>query len=179
MGQTLTSRQLGYAQRGLVTLWLMVAAGFGLLLALTGARGGLDDPDPARQRPGVLDTGGLPASAPQVDGVPTAGRPAVIFFVRSNEAMALCRALSKSTSPFNGAFDVVVAESSPGCPPGVVTVIDGGWLAQRFGMPVPTDGGPAVGYAIVDARGRIRYRTLDPQPARHLGEVSTMVKALR
>lgn len=179
MGPTLTRRKPRSPRRRLVALWLVVATGFGLLLALTGARGGLDDPDPARQRPGILDTDELPAAAPQLDGVPAPGRPAVIFFLRSDQAVALCREMSIEGAPPKAAVAVVVAESSPGCPPGVVTVNDGGWLAQRFGMPVPVDGGPAVGYALVDAQGRIRYRTLDPSVARHLGEVATMVEALR
>jgi hypothetical protein len=178
MDQTVTRRRPRSARHRRVAMWLMVAAGFGLLLAGTGARGGLDDPDPARQRPGILDGDGLPAAAPQLDGVPARGRPGVIFFVRSDHARALCREMSRGGVPAKAAVTVVVAESSPNCPPGVGTVIDGGWLAQRFGMPVPVDGGPAVGYALVDAQGRIRYRTLDPTVARHLGEVATMVKAL-
>lgn len=166
-------------RRALGCLWLAVAAGFGLLLALTGARGALDDPDPARQRPGVLDGDGLPAPAPPLDGVAAPGRPAVVFFVRSAQAVALCRELSKGGLSTSAAVAVVAAESAPGGQPGVVALKDGGWTAQRFGMPIPVDGGPAVGYAIVDSRGRIRYRTLDPTLFRHLGEVSTMIGAMR
>ncbi len=35
------------------------------------------------------------------------------------------------------------------------------------------------GYALVDGRGRVRYRTYDPRPAEHLREVQPLVDALR
>lgn len=58
-------------------------------------------------------------------------------------------------------------------------IVDGGGLARRFGMPSPVNGGAPVGYAVVDAAGRIRYRTLDPQVAGHLEEVDTILSAVR
>lgn len=35
-----------------------------------------------------------------------------------------------------------------------------------------------MGYAVIDRRGLIRYRTLDPTVADHLGEVKTIVRAV-
>ena len=53
-----------------------------------------------------------------------------------------------------------------------------GSVAEAYGMRSPRGGGPPVGYALVDAHGAIRYRTLDPDVADQLGEVGTMVGAL-
>lgn len=53
-----------------------------------------------------------------------------------------------------------------------------GRLARGFGMRIPRDGGPPVGYALIDRAGLIRYRTLDAAMADQLREVATMVGAL-
>jgi hypothetical protein len=53
-----------------------------------------------------------------------------------------------------------------------------GRLADRYGMRRPQDAGPPVGYAVVDGKGRIRYRTLDPDVAHELREVRTIVAAV-
>jgi alkyl hydroperoxide reductase subunit AhpC len=52
-----------------------------------------------------------------------------------------------------------------------------GAVAKAYGMRVPRGGGPPVGYAVVDAAGAIRYRTLDPAVAERLREVGTIVSA--
>ncbi len=44
-------------------------------------------------------------------------------------------------------------------------------------MPVPTGGGPAVGYAIVDTALKVRYVTLDPAFTDHLDDVTTLLNA--
>lgn len=167
------------SRRALAAVWIAVAVGFGLLLAAASPRGPLDDPDPARQRPGFLDGAGLPAPAPDVgSGVPAPGRRAVVFFVRPEQIGPLCRALPASGLGAKASLAVVV--SSPAdCPGPAVLVVDGGGLAGRFGMPTPVDDGPPVGYAVVDAAGRIRYRTLDPRGAGGLREVATMLADVR
>jgi hypothetical protein len=45
-------------------------------------------------------------------------------------------------------------------------------------MRSPAAGGPPVGYAVVDAQSRIRYRTLDPTVTAELSEVRTILEAL-
>lgn len=61
---------------------------------------------------------------------------------------------------------------------GVPVVEDpSGELATRLAIRHPRDGGPPVGYAVVDRAGRVRYRTLDPTVADNLDEVETMVRA--
>lgn len=82
--------------------------------------------------------------------------------------------------PLPSAVDVAVVASGDGaaCGPGATVVVDPtAAYASRFGLDVPRDGGPPVGYAVVDAEGRIRYRTLDPGVATRLGEVATIVAA--
>jgi hypothetical protein len=169
-------------RRSLALVWAGAALGFAVLLvAADHARGQLDDPDPARQRPGVVDTGALPAPAPElVDGIPTTGRRAVVFFERPGGLERLCRALAGST--LGQQADVVVVVSAQGAPcegrTGLV-VDPAASYARRVGLDVPRDGGPPVGYAVVDSRRRIRYRTLDPHMAKGLGEVATILAAIR
>ncbi len=53
-----------------------------------------------------------------------------------------------------------------------------GRTAAAYGMRVPADGGPPVGYAVVDDRTMVRYRTLDPHPAANSREIMTVLDAL-
>ena len=165
----------------LVLVWAGAAWGFAVLLVIAGhARGPLDDPDPARQRPGLVDLGALPLLAPEVvDGIPTIGRRAVVFFERPAGRDRLCRALGAST--LGRRADVVVVVSAEGgrCEGGAHLVADpAGSHARRLGMDVPRDGGPPVGYAVVDSHQRSRYRTLDPHVADGLSEVATILAAV-
>lgn len=167
-------------RRALVGIWAGAAWGFaGLLVFAQLTRGPLDDPDPARQRPGLVDLGALPAPAPEVvDGIPSLGRRAVVFFERPAGLDGLCRALA--TSQLGQKADIVVVFSAePGrCEGGPHLVLDpGATYARRVGMDVPRDDGPPVGYAVVDSRQRIRYRTLDPHVAERLEEVATILAA--
>ncbi|MGH9223901.1 MAG: hypothetical protein ACRD2W_09010 [Acidimicrobiales bacterium] len=159
--------------------WLVAALGLGgLLLLAERARSPLDDPDPARQRPGLLDLGALPAPAPQVtEQVPSLGRPAVIFFERPERLGRLCTALARHRLARDAAAAIVVSGPGGRCADPVVVVDPTRALQRRYGLPSPPDGGPAVGYAVVDAGGRIRYRTLDPTVAHNLAEVDTIVAA--
>jgi hypothetical protein len=166
--------------RRLVLVWVVVVGLLGALLIVARHTGsGLDDPDPARERPGFLDAFGSPSAAPQVTSlVPGADRRAVIFFVRPRFVAPLCRAIARDGSLRQRA-DLAIASSGPGdsCP-GLPVVADvDGRLAGAFGMRRPRDRGPPVGYAVVDRNGRIRYRTLDPDVVSGLREVETMAKA--
>lgn len=166
----------------LAVIWLTSAVVLGVFLAIARAvEGPLDDPDPAWQRPGFLDAGELPAPAPNVaPNVPATTRPAVVFFVRADGLEKLCRALGKNRLAEKAAIAVVVARTpSGGCEAAEAVVADlEGHLAEAYGMRRPRDGGPPVGYAVVDVTGNTRYRTLDPALADRLDEVGTMVSAL-
>ncbi|MGH2684576.1 MAG: hypothetical protein ACRDJP_03810 [Actinomycetota bacterium] len=159
----------------------MAAVGLGALLVMArAAESPLDDPDPARQRPGLLDVDALPLPAPEVaPGIPAPGRRAVVFFERPDRVAALCRSLGRTTIPKEAVVVVVVSErTAKDCGPGVRTISDTGGLGRAFGLPSPRDGGPPVGYAVVDAGGRIRYRTLDPSQTEELQEVVTILEAV-
>lgn len=165
--------------RRLVVVWLTAAAFFGVLLVLArAAEAPLDDPDPAWQRPGFLDAGALPVPAPP--GLTASGRPTVVFFERSTGVGALCQALTERPLREGAVTAVVVADPGPGScgAAGAVVADRDGALADAYGMRRPRDGGPPVGYAVVDGAGAIRYRTLDPEVADQLGEVGTIVAAL-
>jgi len=178
-----TTVRLAPSVRALVAVWLAVAlAGVVLVLVVERSRGPLDDPDPARQRPGLLDTGSLPLPAPSIGGLEYADGPTVAFFARPAGVARLCRALSGDG--LGGGVQVAVVLAAPedvplagGCG-AVAHLVVGPALAEGFGMPVPADGGYPVGYAIVDTRGRTRYRTLDPSAAARLDEVATVLGAV-
>jgi len=152
---------------------------FGALLVIARVtESGLDDPDPARQRPGFIDAGGLPQPAPPLTGAALPpGRRAVVFFVRPEGVAGLCEA--SSDADLSSRADLVVVVSGAGNCGSASTVNDPtGRLAAAYGLRQPKAGGPPVGYAIVDSRGRIRYRTLDPAVADELGEVATILRAV-
>lgn len=163
----------------LVAAWVAASVLLGaLLLVARMARGPLDDPDPAHQRPGVVDFFGLPEPAPALPGAPpSSSGPNVVFFERRDRTGGLCEALSGHELAEAATLVVVTAEDVP-C--GAVTVVTDPEqrLGRRFGLREPADGGPPVGYAVVDGAGDIRYRTLDPAVAHQLDEVLTLVEAV-
>lgn len=166
-------------RKKLLALWLGVAVLFGALLGLARAtRTGLDDSDPAWQRPGFLDAGPLPQPAPRFSAdLPRPGRPAVVFFVRPEGVAELCQSLAAHR--LRESADLVIVVSDTGRCPGVTALEDpSGALARVYGLRDPADGGTPVGYAIVDGQGGIRYRTLDPTMAEELDEVGTVLGAL-
>ena len=160
-----------------MAVWAAAAVGFGALLALAERdRGPLDDADPARQRPGLVHLGALPEPAPQLSAaVPARGRRTVVFFERPERLAALCEAIAGHRFARGAAVAVVVSGAAGGCA-GAAEVLDPtGSLARPFGLSSPRDGGGPVGYVVVDASGRIRYRTLDPTVAHNLDEVDPIV----
>lgn len=175
----MTARPVTERRRELVTIWIAAAVLFGLLLWIArSTESGLDDTDPAWQRPGFLDAGPLPQpAAPLTEDRPRIGRPAVVFFVRPSGVAQLCRSLARHHLG-EWADEVMVVSGNGRCQ-GVATVEDpSAGLADAYGMRRPRDGGSAVGYAVVDRQGRIRYRTLDPTTAEELGEVDTLLGAV-
>ena len=159
---------------------MLAVAFFGGALALAqAAEEPLDDPDPAFQRPGFIDVGGLPEPAPELrDDIALTGMPTVVLFERADRAARLCRALDDHTFA-RDARAVVVTPTEPteeGCAD--QTVIVDATLADEFGLRRPREGGPPVGYAVVDRDGRIRYRTLDPAVATLLDEIDTIIGAV-
>lgn len=103
----------------------------------------------------------------------------MVFFGRTGGLPELCRALGAASLPQKAATVVVAGPASGRCDPAAAVLDDpDGAVAKAYGMRVPRAGGPPVGYAVVDAAGAIRYRTLDPGVAERLDEVATIVSAL-
>ncbi len=175
----MTEQVPGTARRALFAVWLVAAvASIVLLVVIQLFQGPADDPDPAYQRPGVLDLAALPAPAPAVTPrVPGPGRAAVVFFERPDSLAVLCGVLPGTG--LAGEAELVVVASGPVTECGAVPVVvdPAGRIAQGYGMRTPIDGGPPVGYAVVDATGSIRYRTLAPEIS-ELQEVSVVLGAL-
>jgi len=91
----------------------------------------LDDPDPAYQRPGLLDVGreASPTPAPEVvDGLPQLGSRAAVFFVRSAQLAPFGRAL-ETTPRLRDPVRPLIVVTGP-VPPDVVVQdarVVGGW----------------------------------------------------
>lgn len=125
--------------------------------------GPLDNPDPARQRNGLLLDG--PVLPREVDGVSFGGRTVLVLFER--------------TEPGGPAYD---SWRSAVRDAGVELVVRvgraGDELAAETGVPVPVDRGTPVGYAIVDSMRTVRYATLDPNYVRNAFEVDVIAGAV-
>lgn len=168
-------------RRWLFAVWVGTAAVLiGVLVVFHVTRVAGDDPDPGRQRPGILDLGPLPEPAPQVPGVDVPeGRRAVVFFAAPHRVERLCRALAVDDELDEESVSLITVGSAPDCPQWVDVVdTDLVAVADAFGMPEPRGGVAPTGYAVVDSAGRLRYRTLDPFSARLLDEVDTIVGAV-
>lgn len=173
-----TSAGLRTTDRSALTWSLAAAAlGGGLLLAER-SRGPLDDVDAAHQRDGlVVDLGPVDLS-PHL----AARTPAAVLFVRPGMVEQLAGTLSAPDGPdLPGAVRLLVAQ--PGPPPSErhdLHVIDdaSGAVRRACRMRDTRDGGYPVGFAVVDAAGHLRYRTLDPGMTRRWFELRTMVRAV-
>ena len=124
-----------------------------------------DDPDPALQRDGLLLQG--PVLPEQVAGVRFGGRPVVVLFERhppGGPDFARWRA-----EVSDDGVELVVAVAGTG---------RAARLAAAVRMPVPVDGGPPVGYAVVDPARQVRYATLDPAYLGNAFEVDVITGAV-
>lgn len=149
-----------------------------VILVLVRPPGPLDQSDPADQRDGLLLDG--PVLPPEVAGVAFGGRPVVLLFDRElPEPDALARWLgavsphaeARLVVPFPGAETTELA--------GMPVLADrSGRLAAAVGLPTPVDGGPGIGYAVVDSDRQVRYATLDPAYLINAFEVATIVGAV-
>lgn len=163
------------------SVWLLAAVSLGLPLFVADRdRRPLDDPNLVFQRPGFLDPHGPPFAAPRLaGGLPDHGHRAVVFFIRPAQSAELRLALSRQRVLLGAAHVVIVAGggSVPRFPADSWIADSSGRIAGLFRMRRPRDGGPPVGYAIVDSSGLVRYATLDPGVAERLKEVQTMLAA--
>lgn len=166
-----------WPSRGRLTaVWVATALTFvAVMLTVRSEATGLDDADPARQRPGLL------ASAASAPLAPTALRRAlpaggVVFFERGGRAGDVCVALTDAALR-SRAVVVTTGVAPPTCVGVASPPVQQEATAQAVGLPRPRDGGAPVGYVVLDKAGRVRYATLDPDSADHLLEVATMLRA--
>ena len=146
-----------------------------VVVALVRPPGPLDDVDPAFQRDGLLLDG--PVVPQQVVGVDFGGRPVVLLFVRDlRHADELAQWLD--AVPARADVRVVVPQPTTADLPAPVTADPLDKLADAVDMPQPVDGGPPVGYAVVDSDRVVRYATLDPSYLSNSFEITTIVGAV-
>ena len=157
--------------------WAALAVAlFIVVVVLVRPPGPLDQPDPARQRDGLLLEG--PVVPGTVAGVEFGRRPVVLLFDREPPGR---QQLAAWLSGVRGRAEVrlVLPElgASPVDPGLVEVVVDpDGSLADAVSLPTPVDGGPGIGYAVVDSRRQVRYSTLDPAYLVNAFEVVTILK---
>lgn len=127
--------------------------------------GPLDDPAPADQRDGLLLSG--PRLPPEVAGVGFGGRTVVVLFERTPPAGPAFEAWRQTVSDDGVELVVAVAGSQAAAR-----------VAAAVRLPVPVDGGPPVGYAVVDPTRLVRYATLDPRYLSNAFEVDVITGAV-
>lgn len=137
-----------------------------VVLRLVPSPGPLDDPDPARQRDGIVRDG--PQLPVTLGGVRFGGQLTVLLFERTAPTGPNLQRWRAEVS-HGGAVPVVCVAGSTGCAE----------LASRVGLATPTDGGAPVGYAVVDQVRRVRYATLDPAYLQNTFEVNVITRAIQ
>lgn len=125
-----------------------------------------DDPRPADQRDGLLLAG--PRLPAVLAGVAFGGRTVVVLFERTSPAGDGFRRWREQVSDHGSVVVVVAVAGSAAAQV----------LAPAVRMPVPRDGGPPIGYAVVDAARRVRYATLDPSYVKNAFEVDVITRAV-
>jgi len=153
-----------------------------VVLAVVRRPGPEDDRSPADQRPGFLVA---PGDARKVAGLalpgdPVGRRPVLVVFDRSLPDLG--RYATALTDVPAAVAVVLVTERSPTSlarmPRGQLLVDASGHVARTVGMHRPRDRGGPVGYAVLDARARVRYTTLDPSYLDHGYETALIAKAV-
>lgn len=170
---------LGFAAALAVLLTLVVAL-------VVRPPGPLDQPDPADQRNGLLLDG--PRVPGEVGEVSFGGGPVVLLFLRQAPDPGTLQSWSAAVPEAARAY--VVIQNGAGRQPEVGDREAGGagydvvvdpeeQLADAVDLPEPRDGGPGIGYAVVDSERVVRYSTLDPAWPDNAFEIATIVGELR
>ena len=144
---------------------LLVVLLIAVVAILVRPPGPLDDPRPAFQRDGLLREG--PILPADVAGVSFGDQPVIVLFERKK--------------PHGRPWDRWSAEVTSGGAALVVVTPDEAAhasLVDAIGMPSPVDGGPPIGYAVVDSSRQVRYATIDPQYLRNAFEVNVISGAV-
>jgi hypothetical protein len=166
----------------LIGLWLGVAVILGSLqLIAQQSYSKQDDPDQAKQRPGFVSE--QRETAPSLAGVAYGNRPTVIIFDRMSMNSSVFHDLADQAIISDRANLIFVTESDmkPTILGGVkATFTDSDEsIAKKYHFDTPTDGGYPVGYVIIDSKGIIRYRTLDPNYMHNADEIEITLKDVK
>ena len=167
--------------------WWAVGALVLTAVVLGGVRGPgpLNDPDPADERTGRLTPPDEAVRVPglELPGDPVGRRPVLLVFDRR--------------APDPDGYSGFIAEASRGTVPLLVVphapaaqrravrgrsaVLEDrpGSVAAAVGIDKPKDGGPPIGFALIDRRARVRHATLDPDYAEHGFEIMVLGGAIR
>ena len=132
-----------------------------LVIAFGTNSGPLDDPNQAFQRDGALHNG--PQLPSQIGDV-AFGRSSVVVLFERRQPPDQTLAPWRAGATRNGSRLVIAVAGQSGTPA----------LRDAVGMRTPNDGGPPVGYAIIDQARRVRYATLDPAYLDHASEVEML-----
>ena len=156
---------------------LMTALLAAVVLTVVHLPGPLDERTLADQRNGLLRDG--PVLPESVAGVGFGGHPVVLLFVRAVPSASEVR-LFATALPARARLRLVVPSEAGGDPagqPAPVVRDPGAVLARAVELPRPNDGGPGVGYAVIDSTRTVRYSTLDPSWPSNGFEAATIIGA--
>jgi hypothetical protein len=143
----------------------LLAVLIAVVVLLVRPPGPLDDPRPAFQRDGLLRDG--PVLDTDFEGVELGDRTVILLFERSEPEGGEWEQWQADVTD-DGADLVVLTPNDPAHDR----------LVSALHMPVPVDGGPPVGYAVVDSERQVRYVTLDPQYLVNAYEVDVITGAV-
>lgn len=136
--------------------------------------GPLDQASLADQRNGLLLDG--PVLDPEVAGVAFGRAPVVLLFLRETPDAEELERWAAELPDSTRVTAVVTSEAGSASAQSVELVWDEDErLARAVDLPEPRDGGPGIGYAVVDRDRVVRYSTLDPAWADNAFEVATIV----
>ncbi len=172
--------------RGPLLWWLITSVILTVVvLAVVGGPGALDDPDPGDQRAGFLIDGdqGRAVAGLRLPGDPVGARAVFLAFDRSVPRNGTLGRVLDDVPPDFAAVLVVPRLAGPAVRAARagrfrLQADRGGSVARAVGMPEPKDGGPPVGYALIDDSARVRYATLDPTWTDHGDEIGVVAGPL-
>jgi len=173
--------------RALLTLAVagLIVAGSTIAITVTHRAGGDALPTPSEARRMLVQPAAAPRAVQVGDDTPARGFRTVVFFLADGDYPAFVDTLrgwgpladSRAAHP----ADIVAILPHKPHGPYVITPVGSdpsGTLARAYGIAGAPDGGPPVGYAIVDSQLRVRYATGDPDILDHVDEVAVILEAL-
>ncbi len=143
--------------------------------------GPLDSPDEGAQRNGLVIPAADATRAGEIGlpSEPIGRRPVLLIFDRQAPRERLAQLIAQL--PRNAAVVLALPAGAARATrlEGALLAMDSSRkLAGAVGLPAPSDGGPPIGYAVIDDDALVRYRTLDPLYLDHADEIATMLGAV-